>query len=231
MLGPVGSFAVGRRVGVVLALAGCATAPSPPASCPCPPAETPPPPAQALVDWDAAAGTIRCGSTKIAVPDGLREQVRWTNLEELAVLPPGDPPGGALIIGAIEETAAEDDEGRSVLGDAVATLGDAASTFVRLHLLSGAGLAGEAKFRLDAKSDLRDSRIAGDYTLDERSGKLVYVKIESCRIAAVDFPVASGQPLLTRLLDGVEPVLTTDVSYVTLTPSNLRLRTKPAGSD
>jgi hypothetical protein len=179
-------------------LAACASAPPAQVACPCPAPSAPAAPPQPQVEWDAHNGTIRCRSNQIQVPKVLREQVRWTDLEELAILPAASPAGGALVVGLFP--AGENDGEPSMIEDAVAT-------FTRLHLWAGAGLQGESDFRLKAESNLEEIRLASDYEIDGRSGKLVYLKMDGCRIAAVDFPIPEKHPPLTRMLDDLRPEL------------------------
>jgi hypothetical protein len=177
-------------------LLGCASMPPPAGPAPptvAPPAPTAASPPEAAVEWDARAGTLLCRSTKITVPPELREQVRWTNTDELALLPPGAPAGGALVIGLIEA----DDDGRGALD----FFEDAALTWLRLQLLAGGGLLGAVDMSLSGSSNFEDGQLAADYTLGDRKGKAVYLQTQGCRIAALDFPLSSERAPLTNLLD------------------------------
>jgi hypothetical protein len=189
---------LGRLIVGLAALTACARTPTAPVASPGPAAAGPAVPPQPQVEWDAYHGTIRCRSNQVQVPKALREQVRWTDLEELAILPVGSPAGGALVVGLFP--AGEDIGGPSMIEDAVAT-------FPRLHLWAGGGLQGESDFHLKAEGNLAEIRLAGDYEIDGRAGKLVYVKMDGCRIAAVDFPIPQQHPPLTRMLDGLRPEL------------------------
>jgi hypothetical protein len=180
-------------------LLGCASMP-PPASptslTVAPPAPTAAPAPEAAVEWDARAGTLRCGSEKITVPPELREQVRWTNTDELAIVPAGSPTGGALVIGLIET----DDDG----GGALDFLEDAAQTWVRLQLLAGGGLLGTVEMSVSGNTNFEQARLAAEYTLGEGRGKALYLQSGPCRIAALDFPLPSDHPPLTNLLAKLE---------------------------
>ena len=186
-------------VGLVAAV-GCVPFPDPGRPPPVPsPAPAAPP--EAAVEWDARAGTIRCRSTKLVVPEALRERVRWTNTDERAIVPAGEPAGAALVIGLIEES----DEGdRSSDGDAADFVGDTGLTWIRLHQLAGGGLLGTVEMSLSGNTNFEESRWVADYSVGERRGKAVYLEIDRCRIAALDFPLPSDRARLTGLLDELQ---------------------------
>jgi hypothetical protein len=184
-------------------LLGCVPMP-PPAAGPAPPSIAAPaqtasaPPPEPAVEWDARAGTLRCRSATITVPEQLREQIRWTNTDELAVLPAGSPAGGALVVGLVE---VNDD------GDAPNFFEDATLTWLRLQLLAGSGLLGTVEMQLTGGTNFDDGRLVGEYTLGDGKGKAVYLRFGLCRIAALDFPLASDHPPLTNLLAKLEALV------------------------
>ncbi|HEY7372275.1 MAG TPA: hypothetical protein VIF57_08965 [Polyangia bacterium] len=193
----------GAGIGLFACLLGCVSMP-PPAAGPAPPTvaapaqAAPASPPETAVEWDARAGTLRCRSAQITVPPELREQIRWTNTDELAVLPPGSPAGGALVVGMIE---VNDD------GDAPNFLEDATLTWLRLQLLAGGGLLGAVDMKLRGGTNFDDGRLVGEYTLGAGKGKAVYLRFGLCRIAALDFPLPSDHPPLTNLLAKLEALV------------------------
>jgi hypothetical protein len=191
----------GAGIGLAAGLLGCFPMPPPDPGRPGPVPSTPAPAAAApavemAVEWDAAAGAIRCRSTKVAVPEQLRGQVRWTNTDELAILPAGDPAGAALVVGLLEANDAADDP--------PSFLADAMLTWLRLQLLAGGGLVGPVEMSLDGNTSLEESRVVAAYTLGDRRGKAVYLQIDGCRIAALDFRLPSDRPRLTGMLDRLQ---------------------------
>jgi hypothetical protein len=191
----------GAGIGLAAGLLGCFPMPPPDPGRPPPVPSTPAPAAAAraaetAVEWDARAGTIRCRSTTLAVPQQLREQVRWTNTDELAIIRACDPAGAALVVGLIE--ASDDGD------DAPDFLEDATLTWVRLQLLAGGSLVGTVEMSLSGNTNLEESRLVAEYTLGDRRGKAVYVRTDGCRVAALEYPLPSDHPPLTRMLDKLQ---------------------------
>jgi hypothetical protein len=188
-------------VGLVAGAVGCVPLPPPDPGRPPPVPSTQAPPAstEAAVEWDARTGTIRCRSTKLVVPEALREQVRWTNIDELAIVPVGEPAGAALIVGLIEQSdsGGTDDEAADFVGDT-------GLTWIRLHQLAGGGLVGTVEMSLSGNTNFEESRWVADYTFGDKRGKAVYVEIDGCRVAALDFPLPNDRPRLTVLLDELQ---------------------------
>ena len=164
----------------------------------------PAPAAEGAVEWDARAGAIRCRSTKLVVPKALHEQVRWTNTDELAIVPAADPAGAALVIGLIEANDESNGDRDNDADDALDFVGDTGLTWVRLQLLAGGGLPGTVEMKVTGNTNLEESRWVAEYTIGDRRGKAVYLEIDRCRIAALDFPLPSDGPQLTGLLDKLQ---------------------------
>ena len=158
------------------------------------PAAGPRPPSP-LIEWNAATGTIRCRSTTITVPEPLRGSVRRTTADEVTLVPPWSPPGGALVVTSLAATDPT---------DAAAFLRELPAVWARLHRLAGGGEMNAAN--ADANIIWQRGRIVAHYALKDRSsagGKLVYFQAARCRIAALDFAGSPTSAALTELLDGL----------------------------
>ena len=75
---------------------------------------------------------------------------------------------------------------------------------VRLQLLAGGGLPGTVEMKVTGNTNFEESRLVAEYTIGDRKGKPVYLEIDRCRIAALDFPLPSDGPQLTGLLDKLQ---------------------------
>jgi hypothetical protein len=182
----------GACAGVAVLLSGCAAAWKPPPEAPTrlAPAATP------LVEWNGASGTIRCRSTTIAIPEPLRPFVRNTGPDEVTLVPPWSPPGGALVVTSLTATQP---------GDAIAFLQDLPAVWGRLHRLASGKDFGSAN--ADANISWTKGRIIVQYAVRDRSsdsGRLVYLQIARCRIAALDLVGSQTSAALTELLDGLD---------------------------
>jgi hypothetical protein len=172
-------------------LASCASAP-PNTALPAGPA----PPPDPLLEWNAERGTLRCRSTEIAIPPPLRAFVRRTAPDEVTLVPSWSPPGGALVVTSLSATHP---------ADATAFLRDLPTTWGRLHRLATGNDFASAN--ADANINWTMGRMVIHYAVRDRSsqpGKLVYLQIARCRIAALDVVGSATNAALTELLDGLE---------------------------
>jgi hypothetical protein len=157
-----------------------------------------PPPAP-LIEWQASSGTIRCRSSKIAIPETLRGQVRWSTPHELALVPSRSPPGGALVVTLLE---AVDNDGPFKF------LEDSPRMWIDLHLLAvgvdrgtsggDAGAKDEVRVRGNLNED--GDRVIAEYDVGEKHGKAILLQVGRCRIRALDFPIPGTDPMLTDLI-------------------------------
>jgi hypothetical protein len=193
----VGAF--GRIVACASALVGCAPGLASQREAPLAPPPVAASPATALIEWDARSGTLRCRSSKIAIPEALRGQVRWSTPHELTLVPSRSPPGGALVVTLMD--AVDDDRPLTFLEDSP-------RMWIDLHLLAVGGdlaikNAGAETDQLQVRGNLEEDgdRVITEYDLGEKHGKAILLQVGRCRIRALDFPIPTAAPMLTGLIN------------------------------
>jgi hypothetical protein len=191
----------GACVGLAACVFGCASAWKPP---PEPPPPTPfveaPSKWDRGLDWNAKARRIGCGPADFTVPAELANRVQMNGPNELTIVPPGSPPGGALMARIHdppdEVKSSESDNGFlgwifKALAEKV-TLGNELMAMARLHLLAS-GLKPEAlPTRPDGgnqdtvKVTTDDEVLEMTYEIGEETWRLVGIEGNRCVIMAIE---------------------------------------------
>jgi hypothetical protein len=194
---PVSVAAFGRIL-ACLTLASCADDPPPRPRPPAPPptaASPRTPPSQ--IEWEGSTGVLRCRSTRIEIPTALAGQVRQIAPDELAIIPSGSPPGGALLV------TVTNDDWDTGLWDFFEAFPEA---LMKLHRLASGGeeLKKDTTLDVDPTSWLGPHRMLGSYAVEGRRAKVVYLEANHCRIGALDYPVSTTEPSFTEALEDLD---------------------------
>jgi hypothetical protein len=151
------------------------------------------------LDWDAKARRIGCGPADFVVPADLAAFVQMSGPNELTIVPPGSPPGAALMARVHDPT----DEARSETDDgllgwffrAVAekvTLGNEFMAMLRLHILASGLKPEQLPERPDGgKQDTmtvttKDGVVEITYEIAGEAWRLVGIESNRCVIMAVE---------------------------------------------
>jgi hypothetical protein len=166
-------------------LCGCAaTAPATPTG------RAEPPPRPRRVEWDADGAKIRCpNGAAVTVPRVLARDLRPEGADGLAIVPPGSPPGGALLVtNEAQPFVATPARGNQL-----------PPTWARLHKLA----SGRDPARVHADLRLDATSVRADYTEEDapdQTWRFVYVQSGQCRIAALDLLRPGVPPRFTPLV-------------------------------
>jgi len=212
----VGGACVGLAACVGLTL-GCASTWKPPPEQPPPPApyaDTPSTYKPFGIGWDAGTRKIACGQANVTVSEELASAARLNGKNELTIVPPGSPPGAALmarvhdpadrperpeseqrhrggITGIFDQMFDLMRQGPEMAAERL-TLGNEVPAMLRLHELASGQKIGDDD-KLSPEMQVNDDLLEMNYTIRDESWRLVGLYGDVCVIMTIErvFPNAT----------------------------------------